>query len=273
MKTMMIDIAKCNGCFNCQIACKDEHVDNDWSPIARPQPDTGHFWMRVAEVERGAYPKVKIAYIPRPCMHCENPGCMKGAADGAVYQRRDGIVIIDPARSRGQKGIVQACPYGAVYWNEEMQIPQKCTLCAHLLDRGFKEPRCVEACPTGCLSWGERDELIRTAEAQGKAVQSMQPETGQKPSVLYIGLPGRFVAGAVILGDEEECAENATVILSGNGRDKKIKTDNYGDFEFEGLEAGRKYYVMIRHNGYAPKVIEVNTEKDVSLGTIVLERK
>ena len=48
-KVLVIDIDKCNGCYNCQVACKDEHVGNDWSPIAKPQPDTGHFWMKVTD--------------------------------------------------------------------------------------------------------------------------------------------------------------------------------------------------------------------------------
>ena len=32
MKTFVFDAARCNGCFNCQIACKDEHCGNDWMP-------------------------------------------------------------------------------------------------------------------------------------------------------------------------------------------------------------------------------------------------
>lgn len=36
MKVFVVDIAKCNGCYGCQIACKDEHVDNDWMPYAKP---------------------------------------------------------------------------------------------------------------------------------------------------------------------------------------------------------------------------------------------
>ncbi len=27
----VIDAAKCSGCYNCQIACKDEHVGHDWT--------------------------------------------------------------------------------------------------------------------------------------------------------------------------------------------------------------------------------------------------
>ena len=42
-KTFVIDAAKCSGCYNCQIACKDENVGNDWSPYAKPQPEIGQF--------------------------------------------------------------------------------------------------------------------------------------------------------------------------------------------------------------------------------------
>ena len=49
-KVMIIDITKCNGCYNCQVACKDEHVGNDWTPIAKPQPEIGQFWMRNEDI-------------------------------------------------------------------------------------------------------------------------------------------------------------------------------------------------------------------------------
>ncbi len=38
MKVFVYDLDKCNGCHNCQIACKDEHVENEWLPYAKPQP-------------------------------------------------------------------------------------------------------------------------------------------------------------------------------------------------------------------------------------------
>ena len=46
-KVLIINYDICNGCYNCQIACKDEHCANDWSPIAKPQPDTGQFWNKI----------------------------------------------------------------------------------------------------------------------------------------------------------------------------------------------------------------------------------
>ena len=58
MKVFVIDVAICNGCYTCQIVCKDEHVGNDWTPIAKPQPDTGQFWLR-------ARPSTSAAPCPR----------------------------------------------------------------------------------------------------------------------------------------------------------------------------------------------------------------
>ncbi len=268
MKAMIIDIARCNGCFNCQIACKDEHVDNDWSPYAKPQPDTGHFWMNLKEIERGQYPKVKVAYVASPCMHCQYPQCIKSAQGGAVYKRQDGIVMIDPVKSKGQKQIVDTCPYGAIYWNEELNIPQKCTFCAHLLDKGWKKPRCVEACPTDAIIFGEYEDLKDIIT--NKKAEVMSPELGTQPVVYYIGLPKKFVAGSIALGDKNECAENVSVTLIGKNIKRTTKTDNYGDFEFEDLPDNKAYTVKIQYPGYAPKLFRVNTKTDVYLGEIVL---
>ena len=75
-KVMLIDLSICNGCHNCQIACKDEHVANDWSPIAKPQPDTGQFWNKVINLERGTVPKVQVTYHHTICQHCAEAPCI-----------------------------------------------------------------------------------------------------------------------------------------------------------------------------------------------------
>jgi len=36
-------------------------VGSDWTPYAKPQPDTGHFWVKLLEEVRGTVPKVKVA--------------------------------------------------------------------------------------------------------------------------------------------------------------------------------------------------------------------
>jgi Fe-S-cluster-containing dehydrogenase component len=269
---MVIDITKCNGCHNCFLACRDEHCGNDFPPYSASQPNTGHFWMRITEKERGKYPKVKVAYTPVPCMHCDEASCVKAAADGAIYKRPDGIVIIDPEKAVGQKRLLSTCPYRVIYWNEEKQIPQKCTFCAHLLDRGWKEPRCVEACPTGALAFGDLNNgnsEVAKRMASGVA-EILHPEYGMSEKVSYMGLPKRFIAGAVVFGDTDACGEGAMVMLEGNGEKREIKADNYGDFEFEGLNADKTYTVKVEQTGYKTYTTEAKTKVDVYLGDIVL---
>ena len=100
-KVLVIDLSICNGCHNCQVSCKDEHVANDWTPIAKPQPDTGQFWNQVINLERGTVPKVQVAYHHTICQHCEEAPCLEACPAGAIYRRADGIVIIDPREVPG----------------------------------------------------------------------------------------------------------------------------------------------------------------------------
>jgi len=270
---MVIDVTKCIGCYNCFLACKDEFCGNDYEPYSLAQPMTGSFWMNIFEKERGKYPKVKVAYTPMPCMQCDDAPCIKASFNNAIYRRDDGIVIIDPEKAKDQKELLSSCPYRAIYWNEEKKIPQKCTFCAHLIDAGWKEPRCVEVCPTNALMFGDLDDpgsQVAKAVASGKT-EILHPEYEMKDKVHYIGLPKRFVAGTVIFGDTDKCAENVTVTLIGDGVDQTIKTNNYGDFEFEGLEAENGYLVKIKHDGYKVKDFSVQTKTDVYLGEIVLD--
>jgi Fe-S-cluster-containing dehydrogenase component len=271
---MVMDATKCNGCYNCFLACKDEYCGNDFLPYSLSQPTTGHFWMKIIEKERGRYPKVKVSYTAVPCMHCEKPTCVQVAQDGAVYKRADGIVIVDPQKAVGQKNLVSSCPYRVIYWNEEKKVPQKCTLCAHLLDKGWKEPRCVEACPTGALIFGDLDDPrseIAVLLASGKT-EVLHPEYGMGEKVSYIGLPKRFVAGSVVFGDKDECGSGARVTLEGEGEKQTLTADNFGDFEFEGLASNKEYQVKVQAPGYKSQKITTKTAIDVYLGDIVLQK-
>lgn len=270
---MVIDVDRCTGCFNCFLACRDEHAGNDHRPVSVAQPD-GHSWIKVREVERGSFPKVKVSYVPVPCLQCTDAPCMRAATGGAIYRRPDGIVVIDPDKAAGQRDIVSACPYGAVYWNEEKNLPQKCTFCAHLLDEGWKEPRCVEACPVEALVFGDLDD-----PASGVArliaespVEALAPQLAEPPPVSYLGLPTRFVAGEIVLGDRpEECPEGVSVRLRNGRQTVTTFTDNYGDFEFNGLEDDAEYVLSIEHAGYEACEYRVNSSGNPNVGTIVMK--
>lgn len=271
---MVININKCTGCYNCFLTCRDEFAGNDYPPYAAAQPMSGMNWMKVLEKERGQYPKVKVAYTPITCMQCESGNCLKAARNGAVYRRPDGIIMIDPQKAKGQSQIVTACPYRVIEWNEEKQIPQKCILCAHMLDKGEKVPRCVESCPTGALVFGDLDNpdsAIAKLVASGQT-EAMHPEYGLNEKVRYINLPKKFIAGTVIYGDLDEVASGVKVKLTGKGESREAVTNGFGDFEFEGLADNAEYTLRIEAPGYKPKSLKAKTQKDTSLPDIILKK-
>lgn len=273
---MAIDLNYCIGCYNCQVACKDEHVGNDFPPITKSQPTFGHFWTRIREKERMLSPShIQVAYIPTPCQHCDDPACIKAAKGGAVTKRDDGIVIIDPEKAKGQKALVEACPYGSIYWNEEEDIPQKCTFCAHLLDDGWKQPRCVQSCPVSCMFFGDLDDpesRISKFLAENEA-EPFEPEHGTKPSVKYVGMPKPMLRGSVIFGDTDDCAKEVSVTLSGSdGSKMETQSDFFGDFAFEGLGKGT-YTVQFDVSGYQSRTASVDMSADEQyLGEVVLSK-
>ncbi len=267
-KTFVIDVSICNGCYNCQIACKDEHVANDWTPYAKPQPDTGQFWMKLNEWTRGTVPKVKMHYIPVMCMHCDNAACIPACpVKGAIYKREDGLVIIDSDKCTGCRNCVDVCPYEAIYFNQDLNIAQKCTGCAHLLDDGWKEPRCVDACPTQALQFMDEDQA---SEFLSEA-SYLKPERQivDQPRVHYLNIPKRFVGGTVYDPAEKEVIIGATCTLNYNGRTLTTKTDSYGDFWFEGLDEGT-YSLKVEKDEKTKQIDSINTQKDVNLGDIPL---
>jgi tetrathionate reductase subunit B len=211
---MLIEADRCIGCDVCLKACKDEYVGNDYSPYSAAQPETsygygqngafgwpdtpstltpwvtiGHLWMNVFEQTSGKYPNVNTRYVPLPCMHCDDAPCAKAATNNAIYTMDNGIVIIDAQKSSNQNKIVKSCPYGVIYWNNEKLIPQKCTFCAHLVEKGM-QPRCVEACPLTVITFGDigdpnSDISKKIASTEAKP---LHPEYGTKPKVYYSGL-------------------------------------------------------------------------------------
>jgi Fe-S-cluster-containing dehydrogenase component len=270
MKVFVHDVTHCNGCHGCQIACKDEHVGNDWGSYAKPQPDTGQFWLKLNSYVRGTVPKVKMAYVPLLCQHCDNAPCVDACpVEGALTVRQDGLVIIDPTKCTGCQYCLAACPYGTIYFNKDLNIAQKCTGCAHIVDRGWpiKEPRCIDNCPTECFKFGEESAM---SSLIGEA-ERLTPDFGEtlETRVYYKGLPKRFIAGTVYDPGEEDVIENATCTLTGEGGPFTATTDSFGDFWFEGLAVGT-FSLKIEANGKTKNFDSIITEKDVNLGDIAL---
>jgi Fe-S-cluster-containing dehydrogenase component len=280
MKTwyLIIDVEKCENCNNCFLACKDEHVHNDWPGYAAPQADQGPSWIAIYGNERGQFPLIDVGYLPVPCMHCDDAPCIKAAKDGAIYKRPDGIVIIDPVKAKGQEALARACPFNVILWNKERDIPQKCTLCAHLLDDGWGKTRCVQACPTGALRLLHAEEAEMQDLVRIEKLEFFQPERNTKPRVYYRNLfrfTRCFIAGsvAVRINQKDECAEGATVTLL-NGKGEMVGecvTDNFGDFKVDNVgENSGRYTLRVGYSGYPGKEVKVELGKSVNVGTIFL---
>ena len=263
---LVIDVAKCWDCNNCFICCSDEHENNDWPGYTQAQPRHGHRWINIQRTERGQYPLIDVAYRPTPCMHCQDAPCVK-ASTGAITCRPDGIVLIDPEKAKGREDLVRSCPYGAIFWNEELAVPQKCTMCAHLLDDGWQQPRCAQSCFTGALKAEhlEQDEMERLVQAEG--LEQLHPEWGTRPNVYYKNLY-RFnkcfigASAAVKQGDVVDCAKGAKATLF-RGQDKLAEIQNILHETVTGA-----YAVELELDGRKSSRVPVELGKSVNLGTL-----
>lgn len=238
--TLIIDVADCTNCQNCALATMDEYIGNDFPGYAAPMPKHGHRWIEVQQKEQGQLPMIDIAFVPMMCNHCDNAPCVaKGG--GAVTKREDGIVLIDPDKAKGRKDLVDACPYGAVWWNEELKIPQAWPFDAHLIDSGWKQTRGELSCPTLAMRavCVDDNELAKLVEEQGLDV--LRPELGTKPRVYYRNLwryMSCFIGGTVSTEIEGavECVAGARVRLMKDGVWlNDVTTDAYGDFKIDRL--------------------------------------
>jgi len=273
---LIVDVAECTNCNLCTLAAMDEYVGNDFPGYSAPMPKHGHKWINILQKERGQVPAIDIAYVPTLCNHCDNAPCLaKGG--GAIKKRDDGIVLIDPVKAKGRKDIVDACPYGHIWWNEELQLPQAWTFDAHLIDQGWKQTRGQQSCPTSAMRAVCMDDTEMTRMAREQGLEVMKLELGTRPRVYYRNLwrySTCFIAGSVSAetGGIIDCVEGAKVRLLKDGAEiAQAATDNYGDFKFDRLtEDSGDYVVEISAAGHATKTLAAKLGASISLGDIRL---
>ena len=273
---IICDISLCLDCNNCFMACKDEHVGNKWLPYTHAQPRHGHRWMNILRKERGQFPRIDVAYLPMPCQHCADPPCTK-VNPGCLNRREDGIVLIDTDKAIGDRSLVDNCPFGTIYWNEEAGVAQKCTMCAHILEGGLWErkiPRCVHSCPTHALEFYHVEPEEMEKKIEGEALERYRPELGGCGANVYYRNLYRFeklfIAGGLLKGGE--CAEGVEVTLTGGlsagqtpGFSATRTTDYFGDFKFDGLDPG-EYTISVA--GIAVK--ELKIDESINAGSITI---
>lgn len=200
---MVIDLSRCKNARKCQTACQKMHhlpEQDQWLKVYKMQDakSTAPYWM------------------PKPCLHCDKPPCVKVCPVDATFKREDGIVLIDNERCIGCRFCMAACPYSArtFNWSEpempmdvleaeyspETSVPrrkgtvEKCDFCPDMLRQG-KLPDCITACPNGVFYFGDLnedtvtngDETVRFSQLMNdKAGYRYLEDLGTEPSVYYL---------------------------------------------------------------------------------------
>ena len=181
-KAIITDLNRCVGCLACSVACKA--VNN--VPI-------GSYWNKVLRIgpslKEGATSShdVEMYYLPVSCQHCDNPECVSVCPTGASYKRDDGVVLVDHSRCIGCQYCVMACPYGvrAYDTSKDKGVIEKCTMCAHLIDKGEK-PACVKHCPGQARKFGDLDDPESDVSKLRAAKKTYKlKDVGNHPGVDY----------------------------------------------------------------------------------------
>lgn len=172
-----IDQRTCIGCHACTVACKTEH-----------DVPVGKFRTWVKYVEKGQFPTTTREMGVMRCNHCTNAPCVKGCPTQALFIRPDGIVDFDNERCIGCKMCMQACPYDAIYIDDNTHTAAKCNFCAHRIDQGL-EPACVQVCPTESIWMGDIDDPSSGISKflSLEPINVRTPEQGTRPNVYYVG--------------------------------------------------------------------------------------
>lgn len=219
---MTIDLDRCTACQACVTACQAE---NNLPPTGPEEARKGrnYTWMEMIPFAgEGERPKAIERLLPRPCLHCDNPPCVRVCPVGATFLNDEGIVGQIFSRCIGCRYCTTACPYTARFfnwvepaWPEPMQthlnpdvsvrtkgVVEKCTFCHHRLqnardcaraeDRplnpGEYTPACVESCPTGAMEFGDLSNPTSKVSklAHSRRAYKLLEDLGTEPKVIYL---------------------------------------------------------------------------------------
>jgi Fe-S-cluster-containing dehydrogenase component len=225
----LIDLTRCDGCKDepmprCVEACRrtnEKKFPNPKEPIKDLWPQKTHDdWSKKRDVIHTLTPynwtivqRVEIdgeaIFVPRRCMHCDNPPCAHLCPFGALNKHADGSVVINPNLCLGGAKCKAVCPWhipqrqsGVGIYLKLQPMPAgggvmyKCDLCHDRLKAG-QAPACVEACEKRLgekrpLFFGTREEILKKAHDRAREINGFlygEKENGGTATIYVSRVP------------------------------------------------------------------------------------
>jgi molybdopterin-containing oxidoreductase family iron-sulfur binding subunit len=219
---MAIDLDLCTSCGACVVACKSEN-NVPSAGHAEGHAGTAIAWMNLVAKD-GSAASDPTEVLPTPCMHCENPPCIKVCPVNATYQNDEGLVAMIYDRCIGCRYCEIACPYSVRFfnwtepsWAEEHKsllnpdvstrpegVVEKCTFCSQRLRKTKEHARldgreladaelqkltaCAQACPAEAIVFGDlADDSSRVSRlSRSPRVFRLLEHLGARPKVFYL---------------------------------------------------------------------------------------
>jgi formate dehydrogenase iron-sulfur subunit len=196
----LIDISRCIGCEECVYACQDANAHkfaDPQKPFPRMYPNrvpvedwsdkkdvtdrlTPYNWLYIQYATAVKDGEELTLTIPRRCMHCQNPPCVKLCPWGAAKQETNGLSRIDSQICLGGSKCKTVCPWdipqrqtGTGLYLDLLPafagngVMYKCDRCYQKLEKG-EQPACIEACPEDVQTIGRRSDMIKKAHELAK---------------------------------------------------------------------------------------------------------
>ena len=231
----LIDISKCIGCEACVDACSEVNADkypNPQKPFPKMYPSrvpvedwsekqdvsnrlTPYNWLYIQRADVKINGEEKELTIPRRCMHCVNPPCVKLCPWGAAQQQENGISRIDSDLCLGGSKCKKVCPWdipqrqtGTGLYLDIMPslagngVMYKCDRCYDRVAEG-ELPACIEACPEDVQIIGLREEIVKKAHARAKEISGYiygEKENGGTNTIYVSPIPFEDLNQAVAKG-------------------------------------------------------------------------